>query len=70
MYGISFYLSSHYLCVFDDDHVTRYMRADVMQVSTWILRAEVGTTWEFLHGNIFMDDFCNQYYESFYICKS
>ena len=21
-------LSSHYLCVFGDDHVTRYMRAD------------------------------------------
>jgi len=25
-----------------------------MQVSTWILRAGVGLTWEFLHGNIFL----------------
>jgi len=29
VYGISFYLSSPYLCVFDNDHVTRYMRANV-----------------------------------------
>jgi len=28
-----FYLSSLYLCVFADDHVTRYMGVDVMQVS-------------------------------------
>jgi len=29
MYGISFYLSSSYLCVFGDDHITHYMRAFV-----------------------------------------
>ena len=59
-----------YVCVWRWSCNSLHEKQMLMQVSMWILRARVGPTWEFLHGNIFMDHFCSQYYESFYICKT
>jgi len=43
-----------------------------MQVNTWILRAGVGSAWEFLHGIILWIlwiIFVISYYKLFYICR-